>query len=940
MKQKTYISPSRSWLISYLNLCIFFQSAKPALTPHNYMTISSPNKIGGKSSITSAKPTSTHMNFDLDHNFSASPDQVACTQSWFSSERSRKSSGGSSPDRTSLTFDDLEKLDTIQLHAPSLNSHEWDHSIILSDPLDSRVLRSKENDLPKTQNIQARIHLLTERAHQVEDLLNSMEEEHITIEKAEVLRQELLYNQIILQSSLYELSHLQDKGHSYMIELLKSQADFEDSLARRTNLVPEFVEGFDRLETQLKRSLMMKFAAMHRGEIEGGKSRLADLEHRDQPKIILIQSLNKLSKQHFLPNFSRFSNQAFVVSMYEELLAGFDLSFEEERLIENFKNKEVLLSTSEYELYNECVNRFLIHQLPHDELQWKRDIWSKVISKIELSTDEEMDMYVLENTIEHQPPNSTQSQRLQSLKVRKVICSIMKRYLDDLDDIDQRLDHVRQLSKEEQEFLKDHFGFELIAMRKMLETPGKWDHSPSELQAGMRFKSQARQHHIDIGVHSDINTDLIAARDFVKRIESDLSNSKPKIKMQVFSPVLSELKSVQYIMSSLKKPHLPLTTIEIMKSKGLEEIDKLFSYMMINKQLQVLEEKLKLIGIDDHKDQKLGERLVLIIQELNHLEKRRLMALGPNERGQAMLELIKRCDIKPISKKEDELLVKLKTGDDLDWDEVNHLELLANQYQSAIMSTISENDLALSHFLWLEENGTLSERHDLQDLFLRDPFMAQRVKSTLQRVAFSPMEKAVLFRITEKYMEESLESIVLSELQNKVVIAGSLSHYENEIKNQFRFPNWKKDPDNEGKLKVLSHIYSNHLHSKAITKDANAVYEKIIQGDRISHKMDNMVLVSDEVNDLKSLQLKIHGNIGDQKIEKKVKTILRRAEERSEIIQDLQALRHKLSFNKIKMKELAFRFEKIMREFQYYKEKEEARITYLYKKYLRTKKRI
>ncbi|EGG04334.1 uncharacterized protein MELLADRAFT_64977 [Melampsora larici-populina 98AG31] len=941
MKRKIGVFQPKSWLISYLNLCLFVHSAKPALTPHKYMPISSPSKIVGKSSLSPTRHTSssTYMNYNLERKIPTSPDQVACTRSWYSSERSRTSSGGSSSDHTSLTFDDHEKLDAMQLHTPSPEFQEWDHSINLSDPLKSKALKSKQDDLPGPKDIQARITLLTQTAHHIEGLLKSVEEEHITIKKAEELRNEIVSYQIILQSSLYELSHFQNKIHSYMTELLKSQADFEDSLASKTNLVPGFVEGLGRLETQLKQSSMMRYIATQRGESGWVKSWLEDLGNQDQPKIISLQSLNKLSQEHFLPKFSLFSNQAFVVSIYEELLSGFELSFAEEKLIENFKNK-ASLSTSDYELFNECVIRFLIHQLSHNELQRKIDVWSKLISKIELSIDEEMTMYILEKTHLTQPISLTQNQNLQSLKVRKAIFALMKRYLKALEDIDHRLDYVRQLSKDEQEFLKKHFEIELIAMRKMLESFEMWDQSPTELQAEMRFQPQARQHQIQIGIHSDLNTDLSVARDFIKHIESDLSKLKPKIKMQLFAPFLSEIRSASYIMSSLDKPHLPLTVIQIMKAKGVKEINELFSYMVINKQLQVLEEKLRLIGTDDHNNCKPEERVMLMIQELNDLEKKRLIALQPDERGQAMLELIKRCDIKPISSNEDSLLEKLKARDILEGDEVHHLSILADQYQKAIISTISENDLALSHFLWLEDKGTLSETHELQDLFLRDPFLAQEVKFTLQRIAFSPMEKLILFRITEKYMEESLENIVLNELQNKLVITGSLSHYENKIKNQLEMPNWRQERDSDDKFKVMNQIYRDHLHSKAINKDENTLYLRIIQGGRISNKMDKMDLGFGEMDELKALQFKIQNNIDNQISERQIKTILKKVKQRSDVIQDLQVLRHKLSFNRIKMKELALNFDKLMREFQSHKEAEESRISYLYKKYLRAKNRF
>lgn len=803
-------------------------------------------------------------------------------------------------------------------HEPTRLSHLV---MKIGDPLQTPLLVAKRDELPEIELMKKIVAFSQREMTVIEEWVKTAESGTLTVDQAELVLARMKMHDQLIETIRYERIYFKRKAGQYMKEVFRAKAVLEVSFAKD-----------DTLEHSLMRTLVEEISPGKNSQLTVLRvlmmARLLQSQDENSFKNVnsgIISSLRKLLHLESCKSFckiSTFRAKAVIVTLFEKVLAGYELTLEEQELLDSLGHKRIHLRPEQEQLVQRCVSTYLTHHIPQDTLARKKSIWKRVIANVKLDLQEERDLYLLKSLeMKDQIKTLEQLRNRETLKNRNTLFFQMRENVARLENIEDKLAFVVQLTPEDQAFLNKHFVNELKSMRHQFDFPPQGVLPASSAPRMDQFTLRLNQHRG--------NTEIISAMEAELYLGEVLTLDELSV-LRATQDSRIQHASLETSISSSVLQYPQHTAAGMMQQRGVKVLEDLLSQFHISKTLFELKEKMA-----DHSltSPHIEKNLRKYMQPLVAHEKFRLMTMSFKDKAKAMLEIKSRCHLYPISAGEKNLLKKLDASAERNTHEEDLLHEAVSQFQLTVMSCISEYDLALSYLLWLDEHGDEASYHGkLISELKENSETLMKLKYLLRNIAYSPLERYVLFKATEHLMMQTLETKIARQLRFKREDLGFISHFDRQLQSFIGKPNWQRLPLTEDQMEVLENIYHKDRHWQEVPQSIEKTYHQIVNEHNIQDmgestttgELQKLIVLVEEVASEEQTSIQA------QKQKHEVLQILKNIEKRYKISKEFETTKEILLFNKLKIDYEVTHLEKYIKDFLINKSEAERHASSLY----------
>ncbi|KAG0151578.1 hypothetical protein CROQUDRAFT_86606 [Cronartium quercuum f. sp. fusiforme G11] len=490
---------------------------------------------------------------------------------------------------------------------------------------------------------------------------------------------------------------------------------------------------------------------------------------------------------------------------------------EECRLLKQLFKNPKKLSKDQETLVEKLYSAFLIRQIPPNFLDLNKE-WVDMIQKISLSTEEELDKMSLSQVPEEELLED-QKAKLEMLKKKHLISQKLQSNLKRVEEIRQKLIKEEELSHEESAFMFSSFSEQMGILQDNINREVlAWDIPENHVRHSGWFwpVGRSRSNFLE---HQEIVND---GNYLFKTLTDDELSFINTFKEQIDESKGAWFRKPKKSAISFANLYGYSSCIDVIESRSPHKIRNLTLHNHEIKGLNTLMEKI---------EERLSRRLELTPvereagQQLIKEEHKRLESLSAYSKGKEMLKVIQKSQMHPTSVTEDELIQKLDLLQPLDNSDTNLLHKLGDKYQKIIINTMSENDVLLSHLIWLEANG-----QNLEHYTYEGEMRASELKAKIEKFADSPLEKYILFATIKKRVAYSFESMFQQEMQSKEALVGQLTEVEHRIYSGLQQPLWKRTLEGPDERDFMLEVFSSLLKSLRGYEEAAEVLDQYTNG--------------------------------------------------------------------------------------------------------------
>ncbi|KAG0148677.1 hypothetical protein CROQUDRAFT_692498 [Cronartium quercuum f. sp. fusiforme G11] len=782
---------------------------------------------------------------------------------------------------------------------------------IMSNPLEDKNVMEKKIDIP--QAVETQVRILRNQAEQTNIPALTSQPYKWTIDDAHKIMQRTRIQGIVLDQVNQDIEEIQRKQSEYIEALSKAKRDNLEALSGQTVENPKLwkilqkVPMVDNTHQLVKSRLtnMLKLQSKRQSFWEYLKDAFHWLFGTNWGKqvearwlAIQLRSQNSVQKIRLINS----KYESAVEELYMNAIWRGEFFKEEWTLLQQLYTKPHWISIEQEKLVNELHSAFLVRSLPSEAFAEATEEWLEGIQKFELNKDDELHLFILKG-IQDVGLTPDQVVLMKQLEKRNDVTQKLHGFIGMLEKISQKMSSEADFTQEEHKFLETHFKEELELMDKEIANPDRmplhshmaytvFPHIPRGRTHTSKFYEREQS---QVGIYLSKCLDTSEQLLLLHVSQTQTIITPQRLARQFFLHDAEEFSRVLQ-----KSP----TTMHLIEEIAPQMIDSSNYNGKETQTLKVFRDKLRARKFEKVE---LGKAEKEVGNSIIKEEHKRLQSLSDTEKGIAMLKLMVKCDVLNPPSITNSILEKLNSNLKLDKNEVVVMKEMTNLYQMAIINTMSENDVVLSHLLYLKAQGTDLKQHVLPQRDGVPRVNAEKLRLQLGFIADSPLEKYILYKAVERYIPYTLESIILSELEEIEATSNTLSGVQKQIYSLLQQPLWERRPLTNTQKKVMLELYLDRLSSKSRSESVENMLEHVLQTESIGSKFFKEYLKEEEWEKFHMLHHQTF-KISKQSIEYlhlkvKIADLLVMAEKREKLMNKMNHARYQLEFNHLQIQE-------------------------------------